>query len=236
MKSPSFAASGLLCLAALGVNAAPIVITQDFETCANVAACGASVTFAGDASAASVNLRQANNTINTSVNDGFDGFFGSRFMVIGDDSGNMAGEPNGQTNGALSRASFGLGNLDAGTYTFAVSFDYVADSRSPAPNPDDFSVLFETAPGAASALATVLQASDIAPNSAAFREVGFSWLGSFTLAAASDVYLSFELEEFNGDASAAAGIDNLSIRQIPEPGTLALVGLALVGASLRRRR
>lgn len=217
-------------------HAAPVLITQDFNTCANVAACGATVTFVADGTANSVNLRAASNVLNTAINNGFGtsagGFFSSRFLAIGDIRGGIGGEPNGQFAGGLSRASFGLGNLGPGSYSFDVAFDYVFDSNN-ANNPDDFLVRFETAPGAAD-LVSVFSLLSAPQNSAANRGT-FAGTFSFSLAAASGVGLAFSVQEFNGNGSSAAGIDNLRIRQIPEPGSLALAGLALFGLAGMRR-
>jgi len=241
-------AGPILALALTGsLHAAPVSISQDFESCTTVASCGVTVTFVADGTATSVNRRNRTDTINTSTTAGFDSFFGNanspanHFLVIGDISGDISGEPNGQSAGGLSRASFGLGSLAAGSYTFEVGFDYVVDTNSvtgsPNFSPDDFKVLFESANPGGGLLATVLDlsATNIIKNSTP-RQVGFSTTVGFSLASASNVFLSFSLQEYNGHNSSAAGIDNLSIMQVPEPGSLALTSLALLGLAVLRRR
>jgi hypothetical protein len=46
--------------------------------------------------------------------------------------------------------------------------------------------------------------------------------------------LVFRLVELNGTGSSAVGVDNIRIEQIPEPGLLGLLGLALLGLGGRR--
>jgi hypothetical protein len=59
---------------------------------------------------------------------------------------------------------------------------------------------------------------------------------NFTASVASGDYLVFALEEVNSNSGSAIYIDNLSVTAIPEPGTLALLGIALGSLLLFRRR
>jgi PEP-CTERM motif len=220
-------------------QSAPISFSQNFNACALGGSCGASVTFVADGTASSVNVRAANDAIDGNGSTGFDSFFSSQFLAVGDISGNLSGEPNGQSNGGLSRASFSLGTLGAGSYRFRVGFDYVFDTNAGngVSNPDDFLVRFETGTGTG-ALVDVLSIGDVTTtgNVSNRRQAGFSNLVAFTLASTSNVNLSFSLQEFNGQNSSAVGIDNLRVAQVPEPGSLMLAGLALLGLAACRRR
>ncbi|MBK8537616.1 MAG: hypothetical protein IPL59_22425 [Candidatus Competibacteraceae bacterium] len=87
----------------------------------------------------------ANNTIDgtgstTAVlgDDEFDNFFDSQFLVIGDNNGNLGGDPNGIAGGLTQTLSFNFGLLSSFD-SLNISFKYVFDANNPA-NPDDFSV------------------------------------------------------------------------------------------------
>ncbi|MBK8536682.1 MAG: hypothetical protein IPL59_17100 [Candidatus Competibacteraceae bacterium] len=97
------------------------------------------------ASEGAFNVRAANNTIDgtgstTAVlgDDEFDNFFDSQFLVIGDNNGNLGGDPNGIAGGLTQTLSFNFGLLSSFD-SLNISFKYVFDANNPA-NPDDFSV------------------------------------------------------------------------------------------------
>jgi hypothetical protein len=205
-------------LLAHGANAALINISQNFESCTDVA-CGAVVTYVGANSLKNaINHRDEMNVINTpAATFSFDNFFTTShpnnnyndFLVIGDRTDNITGD-----NVGLTRASFSLSDLAAGSYNFLVSFDYVVDTNSSTQDtstpkkyfsPDDFLVRFETDTGTG-ALKDVLSIDNIYRNET--RQYRFSKNVGFTLATDSKVYLSFSLDEGANDNSSAAGIDN----------------------------
>lgn len=190
--------------------------------------------FGGEAGAASVNIRLAGNVINTDVNTGFDSFFGAnpnRFLVIGDNAGNLSGEPNGQPLGAITLVTFDLGLFGAGSRSLDISFDYAFDTNQ-APgaagirSTDDFFVWLLD--GSNFLLDEVLRFDDVLRNEAS-RKGNFSEAVNVMLSGASNVYLGFGLREDDGTGSSAAGIDNILVQSVPEPGALALFGLGLVG-------
>ncbi|MDP1928207.1 MAG: PEP-CTERM sorting domain-containing protein [Thiobacillus sp.] len=199
----------------------------------------------GEALASAINIRLASNAINTTLNTGFDLFFGAststnRFLVIGDIASHLGGEPDGQAIGALSVAKFDLGLLGLGLHSLDISFDYAFDTNL-APgtagtrSPDDFFV--RLLDGSNNQINELLSFDDVLRNEAN-RKGNFNQVVNFNLSSASNVYLAFGLNEANDTSSSAVGIDNIQALAVPEAETYALmlVGLGLIGLRCVRRR
>lgn len=196
---------------------------------------------AGEATTASINIRLANNVVNTATDTGFDGFFGAnpnRFLVLGNNAGDIVGEPNGQPSGARAMARFDLGLFGAGQHSLLVGFDYAFDTnQNPGPrgttrSQDDFAVVLLD--GSDNLLGELLRFDDVLRNEAS-RKGSFGQTVDFAIAAASNVRLAFDLIEYDGTGSSAAGVDNILVQAVPEPGSLALVGMGLAALARRGR-
>nr|WP_304747027.1 PEP-CTERM sorting domain-containing protein [Rhodoferax sp.] len=228
-----------LLLAGLGQPVfAAVLLNEDF----NDNAATYTTILGGEATASAINIRLASNAINTAVNAGFDFFFGAssstnRFLVIGDNAGNLGLEPDGQSIGALSIAKFDLGLWGGGLHSLAIGFDYAFDTNQ-APgtagtrSPDDFFVLLLD--GSDNQIDELLSFDDVLRNEAS-RKGNFNQVVNFSMAGASNVYLAFGLTEANGTSSSAVGIDNIQVQSVPEPGSLVLLSLGLLGLGFARR-
>jgi hypothetical protein len=196
----------------------------------------------GNASAAAFNVRRADNAIDgtsgspTLGNVNFDNFFignSNKFLVIGDDTGNLDNNPNGGTNTNASSTMSIQFDLGASSFVKAVwldiSFDYVFDANDAA-NPDDFVAELILADSSTFSLLNFA-----APTSTTTRGTLFALIALDDLAAAPR-YLNFRLKEYTGNGSSAVGLDNLLVNSIPEPGVLVLVGAGLIGLLRLRRR
>lgn len=224
-----------LLLAGLGqVAHAGVLLDENFDDNAAIY----TGIFAGEADASSINIRLGNNAINTNVNAGFDSFFGAspnRFLVIGDNRGapnNLGGEPNGQDLGAVSIAMFDLGLLGAGLHSLGFSFDFAFDTNAGIRSTDDFFVALLDPFG--NLIDELLRFDDVLRNEAD-RKGNFGQTVDIAMTSASNVYLAFGLFEYNDNSSSAVGIDNILVQSVPEPGSLALLSLGLLGLGFARR-
>jgi hypothetical protein len=181
-------------------------------------------TLENEATDQAINVRKATNPINSEAFGGFDDFFSSNFLVIGDHTGELSGEPNGQTDGEIAIAELRLALPELGEHTIRISYDFVFDTNR-ASNGDDWSA------EASSGLGSVPLQFFGSPDPNGGTRGHFSVDIDPTLASE----LVFRLVEYNGTGSSAIGLDNIRIEQVPEPETLALVGVGLLFCAVRRR-
>jgi hypothetical protein len=185
-------------------------------------------------SSSAINVRTADDSINTATaTSGFDGFFGSDFVVLGDRRGTILSRsgPDEGTFELLSRA-FTLSAAARVQVSFQAAFDGMAGYGS-----DYFQVAIVGADDCPPLLRTLLKAF-------LTDSGGLSWtpfLSSVDLLAG-EYRLLFRLFEAHGHRSnGAVGIDGVSVEigavsEVPLPASAVLMASALTGLLALRRR
>ena len=178
-----------------------------------------------EATDSAINVRKATNPINTETALGFDGFFEDRFLVIGDNSGELAGGPNGQPDGSIAISELRIQLPDLGNHTIRISYDFVFDTNRNA-SEDDW----------AAELLAGLDVTSLQFFGEPDRN-GDGTRGHFSLELdpAGLTELVFRLVEYNGTGTSAVGIDRILIEQVPEPQGLATLLLGLAALWGRRK-
>jgi hypothetical protein len=248
----TFVSGLILILNVVPVSASPIVLLRenfndvtglnlasDTRTIADILASDPSQLPVGTTFVGSANVRRADNEINTDGgNNGFYNIFNSSFLVLGDDFGQIGGNPNGPNEDSVVRFPF---EIPVGATSVEIRYRAAFNGVSTAFNRFDQFVVRLNGPGDTVDIDTFVSPIDF----------GFGTLFSFfdvlvdldpgTISPGS-YQLVFRLNESgNGDGqtNTAVGVDRVRVRAevpVPEPETVSLLAGGLIGLAILRRR
>jgi hypothetical protein len=246
--------SGLILILNAGpVSASPILLLRenfnditglnvaaDTRTIADILANHPSQLPAGTTFAGSANVRRMDNEINTDGgNNGFHDIFGSNFLVLGDDFGQIGGSPSGPNEDSVIRFPF---EIPYGATSVELRYRVAFNGVSTATNRFDQFVVRLNGPGDAVDLDTFVSPFDFGFGTLfSFVDV-FADLDPGTISPGS-YQLVFRLNESgsgDGQTNTAVGVDRVRIRAevpvpVPEAETLSLLAGGLIGLAVLRR-
>jgi hypothetical protein len=234
---------------ALAIPVGELVVNGGFEL-------GGAPSVSGWTVGGTANARPVTDGINTAgSNAGFNSFFASPFAVLGDQTGNVAGDPHAGASSITQQVTLPgvVDGVPIETYDLTVSFVSVFEGRDVSSSGDPaLRDLFSASFGLTALLS---QTSEPLPSCGpTTSECGNSQIQASVSAAllglSPGTYaLTFLLNEADGAVpsftNTAVGIDNVSLRgtanpsgsqtPVPEPGTLLLAGAGLLAAGATRR-
>ncbi len=201
----------------------------------------------GASTAARVNIRNAANVINGSdavVDDStFNGYFGpasgpllNNFLVLGDNDGPIYGT--GTVSPGSGQSFVRLPFLvPAGTTAVQFGFDMAFNGSDTSATADDvFNAKVTNAAGTVSPLLLSSLGSDSGFQSRRFHPGDLPTWTPAPEQTGSTWWLEFELLEGGDGTHSAVGLDNVRIAAVPLPAPVLMLGSALVGMGLFRRR
>jgi hypothetical protein len=201
----------------------------------------------GASTAARVNVRNAANSINGSNavvdNSTFNGFFGpasgpllNNFLVLGDNDGPIygTGTVSPGTGQSYVRLPF---FVPTGTTAVQFGFDIAFNGSDESATADDvFNAKVTNAAGTASPLVLSSLISDSGFQSRPFQPDDLPTWAPLPEQTGSTWWLEFELLEGGDGTQSAVGLDNVRIAAVPLPAPVLMLGSALIGMGIFRRR